>query len=190
MASELAFWDVVNDIRETDDRFRPQAYAFLMVALQHTVQRLPEEVTLGSGVQVGALVAWDPAEHFKGPEAGSLDRGVRNHSTDFAPVANPLDEATALAVRWADGEIRQLIVEQKTCRPHARAECRLDGGGHGYGIAHAVDDGEMAGACELQRGVVAHGAFFQPGGHAGGRLRHGLIAADQATAGGQIAGIE
>lgn len=43
MASELAFWDVVNDIRETDDRFRPQAYAFLMVALQHTVQRLPEE---------------------------------------------------------------------------------------------------------------------------------------------------
>jgi 3-oxoacyl-[acyl-carrier-protein] synthase II len=38
------------------------------------VRRLPEEVTLGSGVQVGALVAWDPAAHFKGPEAGALDR--------------------------------------------------------------------------------------------------------------------
>ncbi|MEO5617077.1 MAG: Minf_1886 family protein [Candidatus Eisenbacteria bacterium] len=43
MASEMAFWDVVNDIRETDDRFRPQAYVFLMVALQQTVQSLPEE---------------------------------------------------------------------------------------------------------------------------------------------------
>ena len=35
---------------------------------------LPEEVTLGSGVQVGALAAWDPAVHFKGPEAAALDR--------------------------------------------------------------------------------------------------------------------
>jgi len=38
------------------------------------VHRLAEDVTLGSGVQVGALAAWDPAAHFKGPEAGSLDR--------------------------------------------------------------------------------------------------------------------
>ncbi|MEO8142756.1 MAG: beta-ketoacyl-[acyl-carrier-protein] synthase family protein [Betaproteobacteria bacterium] len=38
------------------------------------VAALPEEVTLGSGVQVGALVNWDPAARFKGPEAGSLDR--------------------------------------------------------------------------------------------------------------------
>ena len=38
------------------------------------VRLLPEDVTLGSGVQVGALATWDPAAHFKGPEAGSLDR--------------------------------------------------------------------------------------------------------------------
>jgi len=38
------------------------------------VRPLPEEVTRGSGVQVGALIDWDPAAHFKGPEAGSLDR--------------------------------------------------------------------------------------------------------------------
>lgn len=38
------------------------------------VRRLPDEVTLGSGVQVGALATSDPAAHFKGPEAGSLDR--------------------------------------------------------------------------------------------------------------------
>jgi 3-oxoacyl-[acyl-carrier-protein] synthase II len=38
------------------------------------VRRLPEEIASGSGVQVGALVDWDPLEHFKGPEAGALDR--------------------------------------------------------------------------------------------------------------------
>ena len=38
------------------------------------VRRLPEDVTLGSGVQVGALATWDAAAHFKGPEVGSLDR--------------------------------------------------------------------------------------------------------------------
>jgi 3-oxoacyl-(acyl-carrier-protein) synthase len=38
------------------------------------VGALPEEVTLGSGVQVGALANWDPTAYFKGPEAGSLDR--------------------------------------------------------------------------------------------------------------------
>ncbi len=42
MASELAFWDVVSEIREADDRYHPQAYMFLMVALNHTVERLPE----------------------------------------------------------------------------------------------------------------------------------------------------
>jgi len=38
------------------------------------VRRLPEEITRGSGVQVGAFIDWDPAAHFKGTEAGSLDR--------------------------------------------------------------------------------------------------------------------
>jgi 3-oxoacyl-[acyl-carrier-protein] synthase II len=38
------------------------------------VRRLADEVALGSGVQVGALATWDPAAHFKGSEAGSLDR--------------------------------------------------------------------------------------------------------------------
>jgi 3-oxoacyl-[acyl-carrier-protein] synthase II len=38
------------------------------------VQRLPADVALGSGVQVGARIAWDPAAHFKGPEAAALDR--------------------------------------------------------------------------------------------------------------------
>ena len=38
------------------------------------VRRLPEEITRGSGVQVGGLADWNPALLFKGPEAAALDR--------------------------------------------------------------------------------------------------------------------
>ncbi len=62
----------------------------------------------GTSVDEAALGRFvDTSEHLAGElttrlaEAGSLDRRVRNLSTDFAPAANPLDEATALAVRWA-----------------------------------------------------------------------------------------
>jgi uncharacterized repeat protein (TIGR04138 family) len=43
MAQEVAFWDVVDGIREADGRYRREAYGFLMAALGVTVQRLPEE---------------------------------------------------------------------------------------------------------------------------------------------------
>lgn len=38
------------------------------------IRRLPEDVTQGSGVQVGALVDWNPAPMFKEAEAANLDR--------------------------------------------------------------------------------------------------------------------
>ena len=38
------------------------------------IRRLPQEVTQGSGVQVGALVDWNPAPMFKETEAANLDR--------------------------------------------------------------------------------------------------------------------
>lgn len=43
MSGELAFWDVVDGIREKDDRYAREAYGFLMAALGTTVQRLPAE---------------------------------------------------------------------------------------------------------------------------------------------------
>ena len=52
----------------------PQEFYRSLAAARSGVRRLPDEVTLGSGVQVGALADWDPAAHFKGPEAGALDR--------------------------------------------------------------------------------------------------------------------
>ena len=38
------------------------------------VRRLPEDVTQGSGVQVGAMVQWDPAPMFTPGEAANIDR--------------------------------------------------------------------------------------------------------------------
>ncbi len=43
MSGELAFWEVVDGIREADDRYRREAYGFLMAALGVTVQGLPAE---------------------------------------------------------------------------------------------------------------------------------------------------
>ena len=73
------------------------------------VRRLPAEVTLGSGVQVGALADWDPAAHFKGPEAGSLDRVTQFALTAAgqALAASGLDPAVAdrdrIGVYWGTG---------------------------------------------------------------------------------------
>ena len=39
---EDEFWDAVGEIRESDGRFHPQAYQFVMVALSRTVDALPE----------------------------------------------------------------------------------------------------------------------------------------------------
>jgi len=73
------------------------------------VRALPAEIALGSGVQVGALADWNPAAHFKGPEASSLDR-----VSQFALVAageaigaSRLDPAIAdrnrIGVYWGTG---------------------------------------------------------------------------------------
>ena len=73
------------------------------------VRRLPEDVTLGSGVQVGALAAWDPAAHFKGPEAATLDRVTQFalSAAGQALVASGLDLAAAdrdrIGVYWGTG---------------------------------------------------------------------------------------
>ncbi len=73
------------------------------------IRRLPDEVTLGSGVQVGALIDWDAAAHFKGAEAGSLDRVAQFalSAAGQALAASGLDIAAAdrnrLGVYWGTG---------------------------------------------------------------------------------------
>lgn len=41
--SELLFWDAVDRIRESDERYRREAYGFVVGALGATVQALPPE---------------------------------------------------------------------------------------------------------------------------------------------------
>jgi 3-oxoacyl-(acyl-carrier-protein) synthase len=73
------------------------------------VRALPAEIALGSGVQVGALAAWDPAAHFKGPEAASLDRVSQFAlvAAGAAITASGLDPAVAdrnrIGVYWGTG---------------------------------------------------------------------------------------
>jgi uncharacterized repeat protein (TIGR04138 family) len=40
--SERAFWETVDAIRDRDPRFRREAYAFLLMALAATAERMPE----------------------------------------------------------------------------------------------------------------------------------------------------
>jgi 3-oxoacyl-[acyl-carrier-protein] synthase II len=95
------------------------------------VRRLPAEVASGSGVQVGALVDWDPAAHFKGPEAGALDR-----ASQFALVAaaqalaaGGLDLATAdrnrIGVYWGTGMGGAHALEAAYSSVYGRNDFRL-----------------------------------------------------------------
>ena len=60
---------VVSPLGSTLDDF----YAALCDA-RAGIRRLPEDVAQGSGVQVGALVDWNPSPMFKEAEAANLDR--------------------------------------------------------------------------------------------------------------------
>jgi 3-oxoacyl-[acyl-carrier-protein] synthase II len=73
------------------------------------VRALPSDIAMGSGVQVGAIAAWDPAAHFKGAEASALDRVSQFALTAAgeAIAASGLDPAAAdrnrIGVYWGTG---------------------------------------------------------------------------------------
>ncbi len=73
------------------------------------IRRLPESVTQGSGVQVGALVDWNPAPMFKEAEAANIDRVSQFALAAAAQAlaASRLDLSTAdrdrIGVYWGTG---------------------------------------------------------------------------------------
>jgi 3-oxoacyl-[acyl-carrier-protein] synthase II len=95
---------VVSALGNTLEDFRAA-----LAAGRSGVRRLPEEIARGSGVQVGALVEWDPAAHFKGAEAGMLDRVAQFAlvAAGQAMAASGLDPAAAdrdrIGVYWGTG---------------------------------------------------------------------------------------
>jgi 3-oxoacyl-[acyl-carrier-protein] synthase II len=102
------------------------------LAAAHTgVRRLPAEVAMGSGVQVGALADWDPAAHFKGPELGALDRVTQFALTAAgqALAASGLDPAAAdrnrIGVYWGTGMGGAHTLEVSYSSVYAKNDFRL-----------------------------------------------------------------
>ena len=86
-----------------------EAFQRALTEARSGVQRLPDAVALASGVQVGALAAWDPEAHFKAAEARALDRATQFAlvAADQALVASAIDPAAAdrdrIGVYWGTG---------------------------------------------------------------------------------------
>ncbi len=71
------------------------------------VRRLPDEVAQGSGVQVGALVAWDATQYLGAGEAANLDRATQfalaAAGQAMSKAALAPDDATRAGVYWGTG---------------------------------------------------------------------------------------
>jgi 3-oxoacyl-[acyl-carrier-protein] synthase II len=86
-----------------------EAFRRSLIEGRSGIRLLPEEITQGSGVRVGALVDWDPTPFFKQAEAGSLDRVSQFAvaAAGRALAASDLDLASAnrerIGVYWGTG---------------------------------------------------------------------------------------
>jgi 3-oxoacyl-[acyl-carrier-protein] synthase II len=73
------------------------------------IARLGADVAQGSGVQVGALVRWDPAGHFKPGEAANLDRATQfalaaaAQAIEASGLAAADPERDRIGVSWGTG---------------------------------------------------------------------------------------
>jgi len=108
-----------------------QAFYRALAEARSGIRALPEEIARGSGVQVGALVAWSAEQHFKGPEAAQLDR-----VSQFALVAaaealgsSGLDPATCnrerIGVYWGTGMGGAHTLEASLAQVYGKNDFRL-----------------------------------------------------------------
>jgi 3-oxoacyl-[acyl-carrier-protein] synthase II len=73
------------------------------------IGRLPEDIARGSGVQVGATVAWRPEPLLKAGEAANLDRvsqfalGAASQALAASRLELPAAERTRIGVSWGTG---------------------------------------------------------------------------------------
>jgi 3-oxoacyl-[acyl-carrier-protein] synthase II len=95
------------------------------------VRRLPADPASSGGVQVAAPVDWDPAAHFKGPEAGTLDRVTQFAlvSAAQAIAAAGFDPAQAdrerVGVYWGTGMGGANTLESAYAQVYGRRDFRL-----------------------------------------------------------------
>jgi 3-oxoacyl-[acyl-carrier-protein] synthase II len=73
------------------------------------IRRLPEEIARGSGVQVGAIVQWDPAPLLTPGESANIDRvsqfalGAAAQALSAARLDPATAERTRIGVSWGTG---------------------------------------------------------------------------------------
>lgn len=95
------------------------------------IRRLPQEIALGSGVQVGALVDWNPAPLFTPGEAANIDRVSQFAiaAATQAVQASGLDLAAAnlerIGVYWGTGMGGAATVDASYQHVYAKSEWRL-----------------------------------------------------------------
>jgi 3-oxoacyl-[acyl-carrier-protein] synthase II len=108
-----------------------QEFRSALAAARSGVRALPSEIAMGSGVQVGALATWDPAAHFKGPEAAALDRVSQFALTAAgeAIAASKLDLQSAdrnrIGVCWGTGMGGAHTLETAYSSVYGRNDFRL-----------------------------------------------------------------
>ena len=95
------------------------------------IRRLPQEIALGSGVQVGALVDWDPAPLFTPGEAANIDRVSQFAMAAAAQAiqASGLDLASAaldrIGLYWGTGMGGAGTVDASYNHVYGKSEWRL-----------------------------------------------------------------
>jgi uncharacterized repeat protein (TIGR04138 family) len=114
---ERPFWEVVDEVRERDPRYRREAYGFLMAALARTVDRLPPERR------------GDPERrHLSG---GELVTGMLETAREeYGPLAAVVFEEWGLRCSEDVGEMVFQLIEagQLSARPEDRREDFAGGG--------------------------------------------------------------
>jgi len=93
------------------------------------IRRLPEEVAQGSGVQVGALVDWNPAPLFKEAEAANLDRSsqfaLAAAAQALAASSITLENTERIGVYWGTGLGGAQTLESAYKQVYGAGEWRL-----------------------------------------------------------------
>jgi 3-oxoacyl-[acyl-carrier-protein] synthase II len=108
-----------------------EAFHGALAGARSGIRRLPEAIARGSGVQVGALVDWSPAAHFRDTEAAQLDRVSQFAlaAASQAIAASGLDPAASgrerIGVYWGTGMGGAASLEGAYAQVYGRNDWRL-----------------------------------------------------------------
>jgi 3-oxoacyl-[acyl-carrier-protein] synthase II len=102
-----------------------------LIAGRSGIGRLPEDIARGSGVQVGATVAWSPEPLLKPGEAANLDRvsqfalGAASQALAASRLDLPATECTRIGVSWGTGMGGAGSVDASYQQVYGKGEWRL-----------------------------------------------------------------